>query len=720
MADIKKILKDMTLEEKIGQLVQYNVQLIVKSTAEITGADRDLGLTQDDIKTIGSVLNFANAKEMIAAQKKHLEQDRNKIPMLFMMDVIHGYRTIYPVPLGLGASFDTELVYDCSRVAAKEAAAAGVHVTFTPMVDYVRDARWGRVMETCGEDVLVNSRMGAAQVKAFQGDDLKNFENIATCVKHFAAYGGAEAGRDYNRVDLSEQSLREFYLPAYKACIDAGTTMVMPSFNTVNGIPALANKFLMKQVLKEEWGFEGVVISDYHAVDDFEAHGYTDNRKETAKRVFQNGCDIEMCSNLYINNLKTLAEEGEISEAEIDSAVLRVLELKERLGLFEAPYRGASEEAEQELFLSDEHRAVVRRAAEECAVLLKNDGILPLSKETKEIALIGPLADNGGIIGFWACQGRDDDTITVKKGIEKLIPNAKIKYAKGASYIWGENGTEGFCEAIEAAKSADVVIMCVGEPQDYSGEGKSRAHLEMPGAQEALIKEISKVNQNIVLVTFSGRPMVLSNIAEDVRAILHMWHPGTEGGAAAANLLFGDANPCGKLTMSFPKATGQCPLYYNHTNTGHPAGLEKEGIYQPFISNYIDCGNLALFPFGFGLSYSNFVYENLELSKSDMTKEEKVTAKITIHNNSTRAGKETVLLFMRDMYASVVRPVQQLIDFKKVEFEANERKTIEFVIDEPMLRFWNGDNEFVSEPGMFQISTGCADHLILTKELELK
>ncbi len=720
MANIKEILSNMTLEEKIGQLCQYNTQLVVKSSAEITGNDVKLGLTEEEINSIGSVLNFSNALEMREAQKKHLENDRNKIPMLFMMDVIHGYRTIYPVPLGLGASFDTDLAYDCSRVAAKEASAGGVHVTFTPMVDYVRDARWGRVMETCGEDVLLNSRMGAAQVKAFQGDDLKNPENIATCVKHFAAYGGAEAGRDYNRVDIPEQALREFYLPAYKACIDAGTTMVMPSFNTLNGIPALANEFLMKKILKEEWGFEGVVISDYHAVDDFEAHGYTDDRKETAKVVFQNGCDIEMCSTVFIRNLKTLVEEGTISEEDIDKAVLRVLDLKDKLGLFEDPYRSASQKAEADEFLTEENRCVVRRAAEECAVLLKNDGILPLSKNTKKIALIGPLADNKQIIGFWACMGRPEEAVTVKEGIEKLVPKAKIKFAKGASYIWGENGKEGFKEAIKAAKGADVVIMCVGEPQDYSGEGKSRANLEMPGAQEELIKEIKKVNKNVVLLTFAGRPLVLSNVADDARAILHMWHPGTEGGSAAANLLFGDANPSGKLSMSFPKATGQCPLYYNHPNTCHPVTKEDEGHYLPYMSNYIDCGNLALFPFGHGLSYSNFVYESLELSQNEMTKDDKVTVKITVHNDSDRAGKETVLLFMRDMFASTVRPIQQLIDFKKVYFEAGERKTIEFTIDEEMLKFWNADNQFVSEPGEFKISTGCADNLILTKSLELK
>ena len=490
MADIKEILSDMTLDEKIGQLCQYNTQEVVESTAGITGIDENLGLTKAQVDSIGSVLNFANAVEMREAQKKHLENDRNKIPMLFMMDVIHGYRTIYPVPLGLGASFDPELAYDCSRVAAKEASAGGVHVTFTPMVDYVRDARWGRVMETCGEDVLLNSRMGAAQVKAFQGDDLKNPENIATCVKHFAAYGGAEAGRDYSRVDISEQALREFYLPAYKACIDAGTTMVMPSFNTINGVPALANKFLMKKILKEEWGFSGVVISDYHAVDDFETHGYTDNRKENAKIVFENGCDIEMCSTVFFNNLKSLVLDGTFTEEDIDKAVLRVLDLKDKLGLFEDPYRGASDKIDADEFLTEENRAVVRRAAEECAVLLKNDGILPLSKDTKKIALIGPLADNKEIIGFWACMGKPEESVTVKEGIKKLLPNAEIEVAKGASYIWGENSTDGFEDAIKAATNADVVIMCVGEPQDYSGEGKSRAHLEMPGAQEKLIKKI--------------------------------------------------------------------------------------------------------------------------------------------------------------------------------------------------------------------------------------
>jgi len=633
------------------------------------------------------------------------------------MDVIHGFRTIYPIPLALGCSFNPDMVAECSKMAAKEAIAGGVQVTFTPMVDYVRDARWGRVMESCGEDAYLNSIMGATQVKAFQGDDLKNEDTLATCVKHFAAYGGAEAGRDYNTVELSEHTLREHYLPAYKACIDAGVEMLMPSFNTLNGVPATANSWLMQKILKDEWNFGGIVISDYSAIKEIEDHGVAKEQKEAAKLAFQNNCDIEMCSSAYFNHMEELIEEGTISMEELDSAVLRVLELKNRLGMFENPFRGASENEESDIFLTDENREIVRRAAEESAVLLKNDDILPFSKNVKKIALIGPFADNHNIIGFWSCNGRNEESITVYEGVKNILPDAEITVVKGCSDEWDDYDTSEFEKAVNTAKNADAVILCLGEPQDYSGEGNSRVDLSLHKVQLELAKAVTEVNKNVVAVTFSGRPVVLTELEKEVPAILHMWFPGTEGGSACANLLFGNANPSGKLSMSFPEHTGQCPIYYNHTN------IIKKGEYgahKPYCASYIECSNLPLYSFGHGLSYSNFVYEDLTLSKTEMAKDETIEVSITIHNNSDVAGKETVMLYMQDVVASNARPVQQLIGFEKVSFDANERKTIKFIITEEMLRFWNNENEFVSEPGEFKISTGYADHLMLTKKIFFK
>ena len=719
MKDLKKLINQMTIEEKIGQLTQYNANLFIESDVDVTGPMADMGLAQEDLKNVGSVSNFESAKDVYQIQKKHLEEDRNKIPMTFMMDVIHGYRTIYPIPLALGCSFDTKLVEECTRMASEEASADGVHVTFTPMVDYVRDARWGRVMETCGEDVMLNGMMGAVQVKAFQNGDISKPGNLATCVKHFAGYGGAEAGRDYNTVELSERMLREFYLPAYKACIDAGVDMLMPSFNTLNGVPSTANEWLMQKVLKEEWGFDGVVISDYAAVKELLDHGVAGDLKEAAKLAFENGCHIEMCSGAYIKHLKELIEAGVFTEKQLDEAVFKVLEMKDKLGLFDDPYHGMDIEKGAEACITPESRALVRKAATECAVLLKNDGILPLSEKTKKIALIGPLADEHEIIGFWACRGKNEESVTVAEGIRNLLPDAEITVVQGCGNHFDDKDTSGFERAIETAKDADAVILCLGEPQKYAGEGNSRIDVNLPGMQTELALQVAAVNKNTVAVTFSGRPLAIPELDANVSAILHMWMPGTEGGNAVADLIFGKANPSGKLSMSFPKAVGQCPIYYNHTNTGRPKSVEKEDVHVAYSSNYIGCGNLPLYSFGHGLSYSEFVYEDMILSANEFKAGETVTAKVTIRNNGDRAGKETVMLYMRDVAASNARPIQQMIAFEKVEIGAGETKIVEFTIEEPMLRFWNNKHEFVSEPGIFTISTGYADHLILTTELKL-
>lgn len=706
--NLKKLISNMTLEEKVGQLIQLNAVSFSDSAAEITGPVQKWGIPAEWINKMGSTLNFSDANEMITIQKKHMENDRNGIPMLFMMDVIHGYRTIYPIPLGLAASFDPELVYDCSRMAAKEAAAGGVNVTFTPMVDYVRDARWGRVMETAGEDPYLACVMGATQVRAFQGSDLSDKENIAACVKHYAAYGGAEAGRDYNTVELSERVLREYYMPAYKACIDAGVKMIMPSFNSLNGVPSIANKWLMQDVLKKEWRFDGVVISDYNALGELKVHGIAPDMREATKLAFANGCDIEMMSNGYYEHLCTLVREGVIDEKKVDAAVMRVLKLKKELGMFDDPYRGADPEREKALALSPEHRAIARRAASESAVLLKNNGVLPFSKDVKKIAIIGHFADSNEIKGFWACHGKNEECVTVAEAVRAKLPNAEVVTAYGCAPLWNDKSTEGFAEAIEAAKNADAVILCLGEPQTYSGEGNSRADIRLPGMQEELAKAVMAANSNCAMLIFNGRPLVLTDVNE-CPAILEMWFPGSEGGNAAADLLFGDSVPCGKLTMSFPKHVGQCPIYYNHPNTGRPKWT-AEDVHQAYASNYIGCGNRPLYCFGHGLSYTKLDYEAMELSDTKMSAEKPLAVKITVKNSGSYAAKETVQLYIRDLFASTVRPVQSLIAFEKIHLEAGEAKTVTFTVTEEMLRFYDASCKHVSEAGEFVIFTGYADH----------
>ncbi len=717
--DVKKLLSQMTLEEKVGQLIQLNSMFLGETTADITGPKQKLGVSDSMLSKVGSTLNFHSFAEVKALQDRHMEVDRLHIPLAFMMDVIHGYKTIFPIPLAMGASFDPELVKTCSKMAAKEASAGGIHVTFTPMVDYVRDARWGRVMETCGEDPMLNSVMGAAQIEGFQGDDISNPDNIATCVKHFAAYGGAEAGRDYNTVEISERLLREYYLPAYKACLDAGAPMIMPSFNSLGGVPSIANKWLLKKILKEEWGFNGIVISDYNAIGELLVHGVAGDIKEAALMAFECGCDIDMMSAGYCSSLCQLVEEGKVSEDKLDEAVLKVLELKRDLGLFEDPYHGGSSEKESAICLCPEHRDIARIAAEQCAVLLKNNGVLPFSKDLKKIAIIGPFATSKAIKGSWACCGLDNDCVSVADGIKMLLPDAEITVCEGCSAEINTTSRDGFADAVRAAKNADIVILCLGEPQNYSGEGSSRADLGLPGEQMVLAKEVLAVNKNTAAVLFNGRPLVLTELDSIAPAILDMWFPGTEGGSAAARLLFGDANPSGKVTMSFPKSIGQCPIYYNHPSTGRPKKT-PEDVHQPYASSYIGCGNLPLYPFGHGLSYSSFVYESLTLDIDRISKDSEINVKITIRNDSDRTGKEVVQLYMRDLVASTVRPIQSLIAFEKVEIAAGETVTIDFKITEPMLRFYNASCELVSEPGEFEISTGHADKLILTKKFVLE
>ena len=716
---LKELLDSMTLEEKAGQLVQCNAGQFIANEMEITGPDGALLPAEDLCRVMGSVLTFEDAKQAKALQDMHLAADPKKIPLLLMLDVIHGLRTTYPIPLAMGCSFDDGLMAECADVARKEAAACGVHVTFNPMVDTARDARWGRILETNSEEPLINSRMGAALVRVTQGDDLSDPGNVACCVKHYAAYGAGEAGRDYNTVDVSERMLRETYLPAYKACLDAGARLIMPSFNALNGVPSVANKYLMNDILRGEWGFDGVVISDYDAVGELVTHGVARDLKDAVRLAMDAGCDIDMVQNAYYLHLADLVREGTVSMEALDAAVMRVLRLKNELGLFENPYHGADEEAEGKLYLCAAHRETARRAAEETAVLLKNDGILPFRKDVKRIALIGPFAEETRLNGFWSRPGAERYTVTLPEGIRALLPDAELITEKGCGAEFGDTDRSGIRKAAEAAARADAVILALGEPENYSGEGRSRAELDLPGPQAELAQKVLEANPNTAVLLFNGRPLVLADLAEKAPAILEMWYPGTEAGNAAARLLWGEANPCGKLSAGMPRSVGQYPMPYNRMNTGRPKP-PPDSRAVPFTSCYLDMPNLPLYSFGYGLSYTTFEYEKLTLDRDTITKEETIKVTVTVRNSGKVPGKEAVQLYLRDRAASVVRPVQQLIDYRKVFLNPGETAEVAFIVREEQLRFYDMNGRQVSEPGEFEISTGYADHLILTETFEMK
>ena len=702
----EELLKNMSLEEKLQQLTQLSgVFFDTKDKTAATGPKNEVGVTDEDLAGVGSVLNFRGADQVYRVQETHLKADRNKIPMLFMMDVVHGCRTIYPINLGMGATFEPELMKECSAMAAREARAMGVHVTFAPMVDLVRDARWGRVMETTGEDAYLNGLFAAAQVQGFQS------EGIAACVKHFAGYGAPEAGRDYNAVDMSELTLREKYLVAYKAAVDAGVKMVMTSFNSLNGVPAAANKKLVKGILREEWGFNGVVISDYNAFREMMNHGVAKNEKDCAYKAMQATNDVEMMSATYLHCMKELIAEGKISVSQVDEAVLRVLQLKEDLGLFEDPFLFAAktkEEAESRQkseFLTAENRKLVRIAAEKSAVLLKNDGVLPFDKKTKKIAVVGPFGNTGDIIGFWHCYGNGNDTVKITDGIKNLLPEAEIAFAQGVSgELNAAANAEEIQKAAQIAKQAEAVLLTLGEPENDSGEGNSKQNLELPEAQYKLLETVLAANKNTAVLLFSGRPLAIKKLSELAPAILLMWQPGSEAGNAIANLAFGEVSPEGKLPMSFPAHTGQCPIHYDHFNTGRPRGNDL--VRSPYSSAYIDGQNSPLYPFGYGLSYGAFEYGKVSLSKTQLRRCEKIEASVTVKNVGKREAAETVQLYLRDRVASVVRPVKELKAFKKVRLAAGGEQRVTFEIGEDMLKFYNAELEYAAENGDFTAYMG--------------
>lgn len=718
---LEQLLNDMSLEEKVGQMVQLPAGMIAKEGL-ITGQVDYLHLPQEQKRLIGSVLGLTGAKDLREMQENFMAEHPHHIPLLLMYDVINGMETIFPIPLAQGCTFSPELVEQAAAVAAKEATATGLHVTFSPMLDLVRDARWGRVMESTGEDPYLNAELGKAMVRGYQGSgkgetpNLVKEGNIAGCVKHFAAYGAPLGGREYENVELSERTLREDYFPAYQAAIEEGCVMVMTSFNTLNRIPSSGNKWLMRKVLREEMGFDGVLISDYSAVDEMINHGIAADSREAAKLAIMAGVDMDMVSNAYTRYLAELVRSGEVDERLVDEGCMRVLKLKNDLGLFENPFKDGSEEKENEVILCAEHRRLAREMAAKSFVLLKNEDVLPLAKETEgTIALIGPFADSVEMFGAWSFPKKPELGVTIQQGME--AKGAKIVVAKGC-FVQdeGKQAKVGqkdvytveelearMAEAEEAAKFADVVVLCLGEHREYTGEGGSRADITLPKHQLELLQKVAKVNKNIVTVVFSGRPVVIPEVVEASKAVLMVWMPGTEGGNAIADVLYGDVMPEGKLSMCLPRSVGQAPIFYNKFRTGRP---NEEGTRVGFIHGYIDESIYPLYPFGYGLTYTSFEYSGVTLHKETMTKEETLTASVTVTNTGKREATETVQMYLWDVTGSVVRPEKMLKGFSKVALKPGESKEIFFEITEEMLRFYNIDMEFVSEPGKFMVYIG--------------
>jgi beta-glucosidase len=699
---VDALLKQMTLEEKIGQLNQYTGDNAVTGPITIN-PDKQSEIVAGQI---GSMLNILGSGHTRQYQELAMKS-RLKIPLLFGMDVIHGYKTTFPIPLAEAASWDLDAIKHSARIAATEASASGIHWTFAPMVDIARDPRWGRVMEGAGEDTYLGSKIAFARVKGFQGDTLGNLNSIMACAKHFAAYGAAVGGRDYNSVDMSKRMLWETYLPPFKAALDAGAATFMNSFNDLNGIPATGNKYLLRDILKEKWGFTGFVVSDWGSIGEMIAHGYVKDSKEAALAAITAGTDMDMESNAYRNNLAQLVKENKVPVSLIDDAVKRILHKKFELGLFEDPFKYSNPEREKAELNNPEHTKFAREIAAKSIVLLKNENnILPLSKDVKTIAFIGPMVKLlRANHGFWAIDLKDIDStyiVSQWQGLQnKVGKNTKLLYARGSD-IEGEN-KDGFEEAISIANQADVVILSIGERSDMSGEAKSRSNIHIPGIQEELVKAIQATGKPVVVLINAGRPLVFNWTADNVPAILYTWWLGSEAGNAIADVLFGDYNPSGKLPMSFPRDEGQIPIYYNHFNTGRPAKDESSFNY---VSAYTDLKNSPKFPFGFGLSYTTFEYSDLKLSTQKMTNNGNIEVNLNISNTGKVAGEELVQLYLRDMVGSVVRPIIELKDFQKIKLNSGETKTIKFFINKEKLSFYNNELDWVAEPGDFEVMIG--------------
>lgn len=709
---VDSVLRLMTIDEKIGQMNQYNDDWTA------TGP-----VTLDDSKAeqvrkgqVGSLLNCVGTQRTRKWQEVAM-QSRLKIPLLFGQDVIHGFKTTFPIPLAEAASWDTSAIRLSARIAATEAAASGVHWTFAPMVDIARDPRWGRIMEGAGEDTYLGSAIATARVKGFQGNGLGNTDAVMACAKHFAAYGAAVGGRDYNSVDMSERQLWEVYLPPFKAAVDAGTATFMNSFNDLNGIPATGNKYLQRDILKGKWGFKGFVVSDWGSIGEMINHGNVKNEYEAALSAITAGSDMDMESRNYKNNLAQLVREKKVPVTLIDDAVRRILRKKFELGLFDDPYRFCNAEREQQQLNNPVHDKAAREIAAKSIVLLKNENqLLPLSKSAKTIAFIGPLVkavkQNKG---FWDVEvpGVDSNFIVSQwEGLQNKVGAAtRLLYAKGCE-IEGNN-KDGFAEAVEVAKQSDVVILSIGERRDMSGEAKSRSNINIPGVQEELLKELLATGKPVVVLINAGRPLVFNYTADHAPAILYTWWLGSEAGNAIADVLFGDYNPSAKLPVSFPRSVGQIPIYYNYFNTGRPATDDSNRNYN---SSYNDESIFPKYEFGYGLSYTSFQYSNLQLSQKSIRLNEKIEVNLVITNTGTYEGEEVIQLYLRDKVGSIVRPVKELKDFQKVKLAAGESRAIKFVINREKLSFYNQQLQWMAEPGDFELMIGASSRDIRLKD----
>ncbi len=707
---VTDLLLKMTLEEKIGQMNQYNGFYNVTGPAPKNGdAARKYELLR--LGHVGSMLNVRGVENVKAVQKIAVEESRLGIPLIIGFDVIHGYKTIAPIPLAEAASWDMEAIRKSSEVAAAEAAASGINWTFAPMVDISRDARWGRVMEGAGEDPFLGSDIAAARVKGFQGDDLSDPLTIAACAKHWAAYGFAEAGRDYNRSDVGTSTLFNVVFPPFKAAKEAGVKTFMNSFNTLNGIPATGDEFLQREILKGKWGFEGFVVSDWGSIREMIAHGFAKDGKEAARKAVIAGSDMDMESDLYVTELAALVKAGKVDESLITDAARRILTVKFELGLFDDPYRYCDEEREKEIIYKEEYQDIVLDMARKSIVLLKNDtNLLPLKKSGQKIALIGALAaDKSSPLGGWRIASDDGTAVSVKEGMESYTGNI-LEYAKGAEVVLGEatfirelkineTDTTAFAKAVAIAKNADVVVMVLGEHGYMSGEGRSRANIDLPGVQQKLLEAVYAVNKNIVLVLNNGRPLAIDWAAEHIPSIVEGWQLGSQAGTAIAQVLYGDYNPSGKLPMSFPRSVGQVPIYYNHKSTGRP---NDAGDNLVFWSHYGDESNDPLYAFGHGLSYTTFAYDTLVVETSAAG----ATVRVGVSNVGSVTGKEVVQLYIQDPFASVTRPVRELKGYQQVTLEPNERKVVTFELTGEQLGFYDNQGNWLVEDGDFNVFVG--------------
>ena len=717
-AFIDALMKKMTLEEKIGQLNLPGAGDITTGQASSSGIAQKI-----EQGKVGGLFNIKSVAKIKEVQQLAVNKSRLKIPLLFGMDVIHGYETVFPIPLGMSCIWDMKLVERSARIAAQEASADGINWTFSPMVDISRDPRWGRISEGSGEDAYLGSQIAKAMVKGYQGTDLSKNNTIMSCVKHYALYGAAEAGRDYNTTDMSRPRMFNEYLPPYKAAVDAGVGSVMASFNEIDGVPATANKWLLTDVLRKQWGFKGFVVTDYTGINEMVDHGIGDLQTVSA-RALMAGIDMDMVGEGILTTIQKSLKEGKATVAQIDAACRRILEAKYKLGLFDDPFRYCDENRAKTEIFTDGNRKEARAIAAESFVLLKNNGnVLPL-KKSGTIAVIGPLADaTENMTGTWSVAAVFSKSISVLKGMQEVAgSNAKILYAKGSNLdedslieqratMFGKSlrrdnrqPSEILQEAISVANQADVIVAALGEAAEMSGEASSRTSIEIPGIQRELLKALLNTGKPVVLVLFTGRPLALTWEQQHVPAIINVWFGGSEAGHAIADVLYGDVNPSGKLSTTFPQNIGQVPIFYNHKNTGRP--LPEGKWFQKFRSNYLDVSNDPLYPFGYGLSYTNFSYSDITLSSSSMKPGQKISASVTVTNNGSRDGKEVVQLYIRDIVGTSTRPVKELKGFQKIELKAGASKTVSFDITVNDLKYYNYELKYVAEPGDFKIFIG--------------